>query len=246
MEKGEVLHHADDLMIAIVGETVFAVYPPRRNAATYFSQKLWPNVIKQSPEIIEKMKMRRFMLPGDRLCFEDWDVFGPASATRYIIEEGKMRCPDTVIGTIPPPLPAEVEGILAAIDELKPVMTLDLHEGGSDGFFMFADSPTSDLEVSVAHAMSAAVSANGGKVTPPDEIIAYWIEHFGEAVPKMYTHIGASTWSKAWEGRTLGGYVRKYGGIIVPETGRELPLAKRIEMQICAALGAIEAVENQD
>jgi hypothetical protein len=246
LENGDVLFQDSELVIAIVGETAFVVYPPRENAATFFREHHWPSIIKQSPEIVEKMKMLRFMVPGDRLYFEDWDVFGPASATRYIIEEGKMRCPDTVIGTNPPSVPTEVEGILAAIDEIKPAMTLDLHEGGSDGFYMFADSPTSDLEVKVAHAMSAAVSAGGGKVTPPEEIIAYWIEHFGESVPKLYTHIGASAWSKAWEGRTLGGYVRKYGGTMVTETGRDLPLAKRVATQVDAVMGAIEAIESED
>jgi hypothetical protein len=231
-------------MIAILGEMVFAVYPPRENAATYFGEHYWPVIIEQHPEIIDRVKFRRFVLPADRLLFEGWDVFGPANATRYIIEEGKIRCPDSVIGTISPPLPFAVEDILAAIDEIEPAMTLDLHEGGSDGYYMFADAPATDMEVKIAHAMSENVAAHGGKVTPPEELIAYWIEHFGESVPKLYTHIGASAWSKEWRFRTLAGYARKYGDVMVTETGRGLPLRDRVEYQVNAVLGALKAFDE--
>ena len=119
-ENGEVLYHKDDLMIANLGEMVFAVYPSRENAATYFCENLWPKVKEEAPELVDRAKYRRFVLPADRLYFEEWDVFGPATATRYILDTGKLRCPDSVIGTIPPPLPFAVEEILAAIDEIKP------------------------------------------------------------------------------------------------------------------------------
>jgi hypothetical protein len=242
--EGETYYQDEDLVIAGVGETVFTVYPPWANAATYFCEDLWPEVLQQTPEIVEHVWMRRFMIPGDRLYVEDWDAFGPASATRYMHDGGKIRCPDTVIGTIPPPLPPEIDGILAAIDGLKPALTLDLHEGGADGYYMFADAPASDIEVKVAHAMSAAVAAAGGTVTPPEEIITYWIEHFGESVPGLYTHIGASAWSSPWKERTLAGYARKYGDVMVTETGRAQPLAKRVAIQVAAVRGAIEAFDD--
>ncbi|MBN1313939.1 MAG: hypothetical protein JXA42_00660, partial [Anaerolineales bacterium] len=83
-DNGEVLYHKDDLMIANLGEMAFAAYPSRENAATHFCENLWPKVIEEKPDVIERAKYRRFMLPADRLFFEEWDVFGPASATRYI------------------------------------------------------------------------------------------------------------------------------------------------------------------
>ncbi|MBN1315081.1 MAG: hypothetical protein JXA42_06420, partial [Anaerolineales bacterium] len=87
-------------------------------------------------------------------------------------------------------------------------------------------------------------AAGGNKVTPPQEIIDYWIEHFGESVPKLYTHIGASAWAGNWKGRTLAGYARQYGNVMVTETGRGMPLCERVKAQVNAVLGAIKAYDE--
>jgi hypothetical protein len=60
----------------------------------------------------------------------------------------------------------------------------------------------------------------------------------------MYKHLGASAWSSAWKGRTLAGYARKYGDVMVTETGRDQPLQNRVKAQIHAVLGAIEAFNS--
>lgn len=241
LEHGQVLHSDEDIVIAIVDELAFTVFPPCRHAPATLGKHLG-QLFKQNPSLIHQLKERRLLVPGGRLLFEAWDPFGPAGATRLITSYGGISNLDGLFG-VPCP-PADVASLRAMIDELQPALTLDLHEGGVDGFYMFSHYPQSSLEVEIAQAMSAAVAAHGGKLTLPEELAEYWETYFGPDVQRLYTHEVANVLACTWFGRTLSGYSRKYGASLVTETGRDQPLSQRVELQVQAIVAAIDAFDD--
>jgi hypothetical protein len=226
-EKGEVLFDKTDTLLVVIGEYGYA------NRGLY-------RRVQKGDQALEALKGRRIWYPS---AYED--VPGSALFERayslVVTPDGEVlhmnRYHDTAWA------PAEVRCIRQLMAEIKPGLTLDLHEHGGDFYWFSARKQRTEQdeawELRMAGAIIKAVAASGAKLAAEDyspgtffsklERGVYWLD------PSM-----------RGEGLNLVDFAaHRYGPGFTVETGMRQPFARRVQQHLLSVEAAVRLFEDR-
>lgn len=226
-ERGEVLYDQDDTLIALVGEYGYA------NRGLY-------GRFAPSAAFLEPLQCRRIYYPSRAVDQEGAAPLERAytlivSPEREILHLNRFH--DTAWA------PAEVRCIRALMAEIRPGLTLDLHEYGGDAFWLSArhqrNEADEEWERRMAAAAVQAVPTSGASLAEESyspgsffrslERGAYWLEA-----------------GVRGEGLNLVDYAaHAYGTAFTIETGMRQPFEQRVRASVAAAQAAIRVFEER-
>ena len=221
-ERGEVLHEADDTVVAIIGEYGYATHN------LYYTAQGAENWLAA-------LKGRRLYWPNRAPGIEGTDFMQRAYAL-IIDPAGEVlhinRFHDT------PWAPVEARCTRDLMAEITPGLTLDLHEYGGDAFWFSArhqqNGDDQQWEERMADRMIAAINAVSTPL-PPDDYLP------GSFFTKSHLGVYWLNANERGEGLNLVDYAATvYGPSFTIETGMQLPFADRVAAAKLAAQKAVE------
>lgn len=142
--------------------------------------------------------------------------------------------------------PAEVALLRQMVDELRPGLVIDLHEGQGTTFYAFvgAASPHPETQAYASLALDAMAFDGARPVSLADLERSFGPrirQELSEPVPGLMVGRVQNT---ALEGTSFGNYCDRYCPSITTETGRWAPLELRVRRQLAAAKAIIAAYER--
>ncbi len=242
---GEVLYHRDELLVALVNGVAFATTPPTH-------PPIGPRQLEQAlnaamaaePALVAALIGKRIVFPSNSgpLAEGVGDYERSFSAT----VRGAGMIADMNRGFGGDEEPAEVALLRRFVDEVKPGLVLDLHEGQGTTYYVFvgADSP----HAATQEYASAALRAMGADGTPPvtlDDLERSFGPRIREGLtePEPGMMVGRVQ-NAALKGTSFGNYCDRYCPAITTETGRWAPLKERVQRQLAAAKAVLAAYER--
>lgn len=226
-EKGEVLYDADGTWLVVAGEHGYA------------NRGLSGRIPKGSP-VLEALKGRRVWYPSTYTDVPGSGLFERAY-TLIVTPDGEVlhlnRFHDT------PWAPAEVRAVRRVMTELKPGLTLDLHEHGGDFYWFSArkqrTSEDEAWELRMAEAAILAVKGAGTKLAPD----TYSPGSFFSRLQRGIYWLDAG---KRGEGLNLADFAAQYHGpAFTVETGMRQPFADRVHQQCLTVRTMVRVFEER-
>lgn len=226
-ERGEVLHDRDGTLLAVLGEYGYA------------SRGIFGRFPKGEP-FLDPLRGRRIFFPS-RAADQEGAAPLERAYTLIVSPEGEVlhlnRFHDT------PWAPAEVRYARRLMAEIRPGLTLDLHEHGGDAFWMSARHQRNDEDELAERQMAGeairAVTDSGARLV--DESYSPG-SFFRKLQPGVF-------WLEAavrGEGLNLVDYAaHEYGPAFTVETGMRLPFEQRVHTAIGVAQAAVRAFEQR-
>jgi hypothetical protein len=226
-ERGEVLYDRDGTLLVILGEYGYA------------NRGLYGRFQKDEP-FLEPVKGRRIFFPSRA---EDQEGAAPLERayTLIVSPEGEVlhlnRFHDT------PWAPAEVRAVRRLMAEIRPGLTLDLHEYGGDAFWMSArhqrNEEDEQWEERMGREAVRAVAESGAGLAEE----AYSPGTFFRKLERGIFWLEAAV---RGEGLNLVDYAaHAYGPAFTIETGMRQPFEQRARAAMRAAQAAIAVFERR-
>lgn len=226
--QGEVLHDSGDTLLAVIGDYGYA------------NRDLYRRVEQAAP-YLEPLKGRRIYFPSRA---QDMPAAGPLERayTLVVTPDGEVlhlnRFHDTSWA------PAEVRCTRRLMSEIKPALTLDLHEHGRGGFFWMSArrQRTGDDEIwerRIAAEAIGAVAAGGALLADDDFSPGSFFARLQQGVYWLDAQ-------QRGEGLNLVDFAaRRYGPAFTIETGMRGPFSQRVEQHLLVARTAVKVFEQR-
>mgnify|MGYP001037991543 CR=1 FL=1 len=239
LSRGEKLHDEGGLVIAEIGGMVFATMPTEDPPIGPRQLEQAVNVaLTANPELVKRTLGKRIVFPSNAGSAEGVGDFLRAFSATI---RGKGIVADMNRGFGGPEEPAEVRLLRELVDDVKPGLVLDLHEGQGTSYYVFvgADSPHASTREFAREALKAMGSDGHGPVTLADLERSFGPrirEGLTEPEPGMMV---GRVQSAALEGTSFGNYCDRHCPSITLETGRWAPLADRVRWQLAGATAVL-------
>lgn len=240
---GEVICREGSLIVSQVGDLVFACMRPRTD--TTGPQEIWRRlriISKTVPGLADRLSGQRIILPTNLPQIEGCGAFDRA----YTVvgrPDGRIHSLHDIYDMADPPI--EVAAVRRLVDEIKPGLFLDLHEGQLDQFYLFAASLGSDLAENIAKAMFGAVTQRGYHISTRQELETRngpeVMATYMDPIPGVF--VRKETLAPSGPPFTLDEYCWQYGPAFLLETGRwhYAGLKRRVALHLWAAQAAVDA-----
>lgn len=226
-KKGEVLHDSDGTLLALIGEHGYA------NRGLY---RQFP----RGEKFLEPLKGRRIWFPSR---YTDVPGSGPLERayTLVVTPAGEIlhlnRFHDTAWA------PAEVRATRALMAEIKPGLTLDLHEYAGDAYWFSARKQKTDAdnvwELRMAREAIRAVGAAGAKLAADDYSP-------GSFFSKLERGVFWLDPGQRGEGLNLADFAaNKYGCSFTVETGMRQPFEQRVRLSMLTVQTMVKVFEER-
>jgi hypothetical protein len=226
-ERGEVLLDGDEALLALLGDYGYA------NRGLY-------NRFPKGDPLLEPLRGRRVFFPSRA---EDQEGAAPLERayTLVVSLDGEVLHLNRFHEA--PWAPAEVRCARRLMAELRPGLTLDLHEHGGDAFWMSARHQRTDEDERWERQMAAeairAVRDSGARIV--DE--TYSPGSFFRKLERGVFFLEAAV---RGEGLNLVDYAaHEHGPAFTIETGMRLPFQERVRAAATVAQAAIRAFEQR-
>ncbi|HBY96057.1 MAG: M14 family zinc carboxypeptidase [Ardenticatenaceae bacterium] len=197
------------------------------------------SVLKQHPELVPPLSACvRVIAPYNLPMPRYGDIYNQAARTMIVSAEGFVGNMNRFFDQDDPPL--EVAVLRDFVEDQRPGLVLDLHEGYGRGFYVYVPQQRDELTARIARSMGQAVTAHGGQTATPEELLPYWGEQL--AVGRVFQGDGMFTFG-AESGQSFGGTTQKHSIAFTQETGGLNPVHWRADLHEWAARAAIAAFE---
>ena len=226
-ERGEVLRDSDEALLVLLGDYGYA------------NRGLYGRLQKGDP-LLEPLRGRRVFFPSRA---EDQEGAAPLERAYTLIVslDGEVLHLNRFHEA--PWAPAEVRCARRLMAEIRPGLTLDLHEHGGDAFWMSARHQRTDederWEQRMASEAIRAVRDSGARLV--DE--TYSPGSFFRKLERGVFYLEAAV---RGEGLNLVDYAaHEYGPAFTIETGMRLPFQERVHAATTVAQAAVRAFEGR-
>ncbi len=230
--EGEVLLDTNNIFLGLVGHVGFAFKIPDnpwegvRPTISFLKE-----IIKKNERIRDKLYGSRILIPallpraeGVGMTGRMYTVFIGDDVFNYNTFSPSIDFP-------------EISWMQRTIDEIKPWLTIDLHEGFGDGFYTFVTDKTSEIEKSLLEVVLDQLKEHA---LPPLSI-EKMKKFMGKIEGREFVDDGIVKIATENFAKTLAGYSSKYCPSFIFETGLRAPLQKRIDSHVIASLALINA-----
>ena len=240
--SGTILLDEGGVLVVRIGELGFAFMRPAPD--TVGPREIWSRLGEILPgrnDVIERLVGLRLVLPSNLADVEGCGAFA-RGYTVFITPSGRPGNLNRFFGAASPP--AEVAAVQGLVDDVRPGLVLDLHEGQGSDFYVFAGNRLDDGGRAIVKAMIDAVRRDGHEVTTLERLAPRLSPSI---VEKLESEVPGVLLGDLGEGDTLsslGGYAWRYGPGFTTETGRWTSLGTRVQQQVVAVQGAVAAFER--
>lgn len=241
LAEGRVLWDEPDFVIAELSGEIFAAVEDQIWPSTAIARHRLPALMASQPELRQSLSGRRLTLPGN-VGHPDLgrDSYSFGGHTAYIAEDGFTAHFNRYFDR--PTAPMEVETMRRLIETLRPGLTIDLHEGFSDKFYVFCRDQRE--ERALGQAMTMAVLGKGGDLATTADLAPTWgpetTRGITEFAPGLFSHLERDNTELA----TFSGFAGQFGPSLTTEPGMAAPVSLRTERIVAGTLGAIRAWEE--
>ena len=247
LRKGDVLYDDGDLIVSVFGNLGFASMHRRPGWKPWGHHVIYQrlrDLSHQDKDFARSIFGHRILIPVASPTIEGSADFGRAWTA--------VGAPDDVLHLNRffdnPDALTEVSCVRALLNDVEPGLTLDLHAGTSNKFWLPFPLPqkNDNMTIEVARSMSDAVRAAGyatatlAELRTEGGISATFFDCYtdlGNGVTPYYT-------DDRGEGLNFMDYCRRFGVAVGTEAGQRAPLADRVEMVYLATIGGIRAWER--
>lgn len=226
-ERGEVLLDSGDTLLVLLGDYGYA------------NRGLYGRLPKGDP-LLEPLRGRRVFFPS-RAGDQEGAAPLERAYTLVVSLDGEVLHLNRFHES--PWAPAEVRCARRLMAEIRPGLTLDLHEHGGDAFWMSARRQRTDederWEQQMAEEAIRAVRDSGARIVDD----AYSPGSFFRKLERGVFYLEAAV---RGEGLNLADYAaHDYGPAFTVETGLRLPFQERVRVATTVAQAAIRAFEQR-
>lgn len=238
LRTGDIVWEEEDFVLSAFGELVFGAQPIVGWHSSTISRHRLPRLMREHPEVQDKLRGRRIVLPGNIGHQEDRGPYDWGGNTAYVGTSGYAAQFNRFFDRSDAPTEVEVPRALAA--ELRPGLTIDLHEGFSDKYYVFATGPE---DRGLCAAMITGVRRVGGQAATFEDLRSSWgpstanIRDLGDGV---FTIKEPGTTSQA----TLSGYCSQSGQALTTEPGMDASVADRTTWIVAGVREAVRYWES--
>ncbi len=240
---GAVVYEDEELTLALVGEMAFGAMEPSPEMRG--PREVWLKVgrlLAENSQVRDKLRRKRVVTPTNLPHSDGGGLFERAYST-IVTEDGQLTNLNRQFGN--PTAPQEVRDLQAFVDDVRPGLTLDMHEGHGRSFYLITPRLEEGSVLGrIARAIVAPIKKRGYRLYTLAELR----ERIGEEEASRMRDLGDGIIEEELEGSemrsSLMGYVvTKYGPCYTFETGRDPSLDERGSFHAWAAEGAIRAFE---
>lgn len=242
LSVGQEIHSDGSLVLAQVGDVVFATMPPASPPIGPRQLEQAVNLaLAQDSALASRVRGKRVVFPSN--AGPKAEGVGDYQRSFSATIRGKGIVADMNRGFGGGEEPSEVALLRELVDDVRPGLVLDLHEGQGATYYVFvgADSPHANT-VPYARAALAAMGADGHPPVTLDDLERSFGPRIREGLtePEPGMMVGRVQ-NPALEGTSFGNYCDRYCPSITTETGRWAPLADRVRWQLAGARAVLDA-----
>jgi predicted deacylase len=239
--RGRIVCAGDDWRVCEVSGELFAFRPPSSpNPGSFPLMQSLHEMCCADANVAHALKNRRVLLPALLPDIEECGAFA-RGYTVVVTEDGVVENLNRLFDHPLPPL--EVRMIRDLIDQVRPGLALDLHEGFGTKFYLIVGQLAPDsLEERIALGLRAGVRAAGYAGMRLDEMAAQMPPRYLAQMRDLGG--GIITFATAATETTFSGYCHKYGPAFTVEVGYENDLGSRVAIHLAAVRGAVRAFET--
>lgn len=232
---GDVLYEDGQFLVADVGELAFALVRPTRD--TFGSEKaikMLAFAISVDTTLSARLAGRRVLVPANAPDCDGRGVLDRAY-TVVVAEDGFIGSFNRFFGDAA--APAEVAAVAGLVDELAPGLTVDLHEGWNDAYYMFVPEPPTGapLDKRLQTSVTAALRDSGYSTSSLSELVPNMPdEHLKRFVDRGDGQLGwrwPSRPQDSLHGLALMPYALRHGLAYQTEVGRWGSYERRVTYQ---------------
>jgi hypothetical protein len=227
LRRADVYFDDGSLVIAKVGSTVFATRPATTWTSTQITRHALPALLADNPSLASRLRHTRVFVPGNVAVDDGRNPYSHGGHTAYV-GDGYVAHFNRFFDR--PDAPVEVAAVRALVDQVRPGLTLDLHEGFSDGYYLFIHSAHSARLTEMARVMISAVRAAGGRVATRAELEPVWGAKTSAGIDTIDDGIFTLGPPSAGQRSSFAGYCEEFGLALTTEPGMEATVAERVSM----------------
>jgi hypothetical protein len=238
LRHGRVLYEQGTYILAQIGEYVFAYDVGIDFSSSSVGRRIEPLVVEDSRIMETLSRAKRVIAPWNLPMPRAGDCYKQGARGMIVIPSGFVGNFNRFFDQSSAPL--EVVYPRNLVDELKPGLVLDLHEGYGRGFYTYKaerEDPTIERVVS---ALTTAVRDKGGINSTPEELQPYWGPRVGH--DRRYFGNGVF-YSGSTTRSSFSQYCQHTSCAFTFETGGLNPPNWRTDLHVWAAKAAISAWE---
>jgi hypothetical protein len=238
----EVVYDGKGVVIVTCGALGAIVVDESQVRPFVVEQHLLPDLVPTRPDLIAA-------LGGRYLLFvEEWrdgkygwcgDPFDHPAQVLFVSRSGAVGNLNRFFDR--DDAPPEVACVRDLLDRVQPGLTLDLHEGFGDQFYLIVPLSDDPLQDRIARAMTQAVREQGGRLSRFEDLAPFW----GPALATSFRDLGDGIYSGVHmtNAISLGSYARRHGASATTETGMDAPIEQRIDLLVHSVLAAVATYE---
>jgi hypothetical protein len=237
--KGKVLYENNTYVVAEVGQYVFA-YDVGVDFPTSSVGRRIEDVVQQDRKALERLAAaKRVVAPWNLPMPRHGDYFRRGARGMIVTASGFVGNFNRFFDV--KDAPAEIQYPRNLVDELKPGLILDLHEGYGRGFYVYKPESADPSIDRIASALTAAVQDYGGQTSTPEELQPFW----GPKLGHDRSYFGNGTFYAGSSIRSgFSQYCQTLGPAFTFETGAFNPISWRTDLHVWAAVAAIKSWES--
>lgn len=232
---GDVLYEDGHFLVAEVGQLAFVLVRPTRD--TFGSEKaikMLAFAMSIDTALSARLAGRRVLVPANAPDCDGRGVLDRAY-TVLVAKDGFIGSLNRFFGD--PAAPAEVAAMADLVDELTPGLTIDLHEGWNDAYYMFVPEPPTGapLEKRLQTSIGTALREGGYPTSSLSELAPNMPdEHLKRFVDRGDGQLGwrwPSRPQDSLHGLALMPYALRHGLAYQTEVGRWSSNERRVAYQ---------------
>lgn len=237
--QGRVLVEDGSFVLALVGDLgVAGLRPTPDSFGSEKALRIVQEWVRREPALLDELAGKRVVVPANAPGCEGRGVLERAY-TAYVAPDGFVGSYNRFFGH--PAAPIEVRLIQDLVDDLRPGLAIDLHEGWDDRAYWFVPQATADdparargIEAEVIAALGAAdlPTSTLSELVPnmPDEHLRRFVAGTDGRLTWRWPSVDASPWGVAFMP-----YALRHGLAYQTEVGRWSSVARRVEYQVTMA-----------
>jgi hypothetical protein len=244
--KGHVLYNERGLLVALLGDLAFATMRTTEipwSGCCYYIARALRSALESERDLTEALRGKRVILPANLPLSEGSRLFDKA-LTFYVTEAGIPTHLNRMFDHSDAPV--EVECVRQLLDEVRPGLILDLHEGFGGRFYQFVPTLTDPRVRELAEEMAGAILKRGQTTSDLEELRPLFMTPEELALAEYAGDgIFVTTLSLPGEGQSFCHYALRHGPSLTTETGLHNDLANRVQLQLWAAQAALDKFERE-
>lgn len=239
---GEIVYDHGGVQIATFDHIGSIVVDESQTRQFVVEQHLLPEMVPTRADLIERLGGRYlfFVEPWENGTY-GWEggPFEHPAQVLFVSRNGAVGNLNRFFNRDDGPI--EVACIRDLVDQVKPGLLLDLHEGFGDKFYLIVPLSEDPLQDRVARAMTTAVRDRDFELSTFGELAPRW----GPKLTAAFRDLGDGIYSgeHMTSAISLGSYGRRYGATATVEAGMEAPIEQRVNFIEWATRAGIRAYE---